>query len=158
MGYITDHAEEANKIRFRLLAISFAPDPFFATDCEIPVDYDGNRYEPRGFSVSEIQNQQSGPMCTLSVPDADNELFMLLDASNGGESMPLTIFTAEFDPANYTTVPDDVIVAFTGSIATASKETGDGADRVEIWCGPPKQTTACLFPTRLISGLIRHAT
>lgn len=155
MGYIADHAAEPSKLRFRLLQIAFDPDPFFVTDCPIGIEWNGESWLPRGLRVGSITNSAQGQSCTIEVEDVDNSLFVLLDASNGGEEMPIAVFMAEFALDSSSAVPDDVTQSFAGAIQTATKAMDGGIDRVELWCGPPKQTTGTDFPTRLISTLVR---
>jgi hypothetical protein len=158
MGYIADHGAETGKLRFRLVYGAFSPTPLAYTDCDIPIVWDGKTFAPRGLAVSEIQNQASGSLCTMSIPDADNVVFGLLDASNGAEGIEIQVFTAEFSPSSSSAEPDDVVQTFSGAIETARKNTSGGQDVVEIWCGPPKQTSASVFPTRLINSLVRRKT
>jgi hypothetical protein len=165
MGFIADHSAGNAKLQWRLVEISFDT-PLRITDCDIDVEYEGHTWLRVGLSVSNIANSIQGPTCQVTIPDADQSLFALLDATSGGEDLPVRILLVEFQPQTEviggvtypiltTAVPDDAVLLFTGRILTATKDTTGGTDQVQLSCGPFASTANVDFPTRTFASLVR---
>lgn len=154
MGYITDHAAETSKWRWRLIEIDFST-PMYVTDCDRAIEWNGHTWLPHGITVSSITNPDTGPTMAFTAADADNYIFPWLNDTNGGEGLVVNAYVAEFAIGSASAAPDDVRQIFTGRISSSTKDTSAGKDEVQISCGPPALTSAVNFPSRTFGSLAR---
>lgn len=157
MGFFEDHAGDARVLKWALVKISFASpySPLYLTDCDVSIEYDGHTWEASGVTLGSVSTAPDGQSATFAIPDADGALFTLLAATNGAESVPVTISEAGFLTTNVTPTPDAVRSVFNGRVDTSSKDCSGGRDVVEFSCMPAALVDAAYLPQKLISTLVR---
>lgn len=129
--------------------------PIYWTDCpDVDIEWNGHTWIARSITPGPVNTQPSGASASFQIPDADDTLFQMLAAINGGELALAAIYEAGFATTNKTPTPDDVKEIFSGHIDRATFDSST-VDVCEIVLAAPATTTAGELPNRLLSGLVR---
>jgi len=161
MTWVSDHKSDPNILKWRLLHLDWndddGNDEFFYTDCDVPIAYDGEYWEPRSFSIGSVTLSPFGASCSVVIPDSDQELFAQLALTNGAQGRTVIIYEGYFATDNLTNTPTQVVKIFQGRVTSTRKETAGGRDDVELQCGPPVEPNSIQIPPRLLSSLVSTA-
>jgi hypothetical protein len=131
-----------------------AATPFYWTDCDIDIEWNGHRWLAEPITPGPVNNQPSGAVASFKIADGDGVWFAIFVEAAGGELALAAIYEAGFAVTNKTAVPDDVIEIYSGRVDYSTVHS-DTEDSIEITLMPPAQMTAIYLPTRLLSGLVR---
>jgi hypothetical protein len=154
VGYFADHSGDGEIIKFRLYYIGL-PTPVYWTDCtDHDIEWGGFRWVTQPITPGPVSNQPDGQSATFQIADADNVLFPVLRACNGGELALAAIYEAGFLTTNKTAAPDEVLPIFSGRVDRAANSTST-TDSIDFTLMPPAQKDSGELPTRLISTLVR---
>jgi hypothetical protein len=154
MGFFQDNASAGELPKHRLYYIGLTP-PLYWTDFgDFDIEWNGIRWLAAPITPGPISNQPDGTSASFKIADANDTLFPILAAANGGELALAAIYEAGFAVMNATPVPDEVVQIFSGRVDRSTVDTS-GTDMIEIILMPPLQTGAGELPTRLISTLVR---
>ncbi len=135
--------------------IFHAPAPFYWTDYDIDIEWNGHTWLARSITPGPVNTQPTGATATFIVADGSGALFSVFAAINGGELAEAAIYEAGFLNDNLTPVPDEVLEVFSGVVDRAVFDSAS-TDSVEIALLQPQGPQSGFLPTRLISTLVRN--
>lgn len=158
MGYLSDNAADPTLTKWRLYYLGLTT-PCYWTDCQDhDIEWDGHTWTTQPITPGAVTPQPETATASFMIGDADNVLFPLLAAENGGEMASAAIYEAAFASTNLSAAPDDVLEIFSGRIDYPSSDTSSGNDTITFALMPSAVLTAGTLPTRLISTLVRNST
>lgn len=161
MGYLEDHVHDVSIRKWNLIELQFSPTIRLATG-----DFDvvalsntwlarlSTNGRPCGVSLISMQGGtlSSG---TIQIPDADDVIFTILRATNGGQGVGVNIWEAWFGAANESAVPDATQLRAAGKINSSLKDNSAGTDLVTINLVGQGRGANVYVPPRLVAALTK---